>query len=624
MGGAMSKLALLSPLVLVLACSSNSGSRADTFDETGGDGDPGDGDPGDGDPGDGDPGDGDPGDGDPGDGDPGDGDGDGPKFDLAEVGDLPPPDCYQCSSDFHQVLNCQGAVVETCASDQACDSSSWSCTPACQAMINNKSSVGCEYLATEMDNESGGTTCFAAYVANTWNANLHISLEYDDVLLDVASYARVPLGFGPNLTLAPYDQNTGLAPGEVAVLVLNGPAPNGGGVPCPIVPAIAQDTRITGTGLGKSFVISTDLPAVAYQINPYGAGVGAAVAGASLLIPTSAWDTNYIAADAYKYDLAGRNPSMNIVAAQDDTTVTINPIVAVQGGGGVPGGVADQVLQFTLDRGQHAQLSQPEELTGSVVESDKPIGLMAGHSGLRVPVGVAYADHAEQMIPPVRALGHEYVGVMHRPRGNEGAIWRLVGVVDGTTLSWQPEVGGPAILQQGEVVELTTEQAFVVSSQDQEHPFMLHTYMSGSGWAPIGLSGHGDADFVISVPPEQYLASYVFYTDPSYPESNLVVIRAQQNGQFWPVDLDCYGPLDNWTAIGEYEYTRIDLMTGNYEEVNGCSTGVHQIDSDAPFGLWIWGWGTPATTDFTQNRSYGYPGGMNIRIINDVVIDPQG
>jgi hypothetical protein len=608
-----------------LACA-DSGSRDDAATSLGETGPTGDGD------GDGDPSTSGDGDGDPsgdGDGDPsttGDGDGDpsgGPKFDLADP-DLPGNDCFQCSGDLHQVLDCQGNVVETCPNDEACDSSAWVCAPACQAMVNNKSSIGCEYLVTEMDNESGGDTCFAAYVANTWTDNLHITLEYAGQPLDVAAYTRVPLGFGPNLTLAPYDPVTGLAPGEVAVLVLNGPSPGGSGVPCPIVPAISADTRVIGNGKGDSFIVGTDLPAVAYQINPYGAGVGAAVAGASLLIPTSAWDVNYIAADAYKYDLASRNPSMNIVAAEDGTTVTLNPIVAVVGGNGLPSGPADQVVQFTLERGEHAQFSQPEELTGSVIEADKPIGLMAGHSGLRVPVGVPYADHAEQMIPPIRALGHEYVGVMHKPRGNEGAVWRLVGVVDGTTLSYSNDVGGPTTLTQGEVAEFITADAFVVSSQDPEHPFMLHTYMSGSGWAPIGVSGHGDADFVISVPPQQYLSSYVFYTDPSYPTSNLVIIRAPQDGQFWPVDLDCYGPLDGWQAVGDYEWTRVDLMTGNYEAVGNCSTGVHQIDSDAPFGLWVWGWGTPATTEYTQNRSYGYPGGMNIRIINEIQIDPQG
>ncbi|NVB42957.1 IgGFc-binding protein [Pseudenhygromyxa sp. WMMC2535] len=549
--------------------------------------------------------------------------GGGPKFDLANV-DMPSGSCYSCSSDLHEILNCEGGLVETCASDQACDSATWTCSPACEAMVNNKSSIGCEYYATEMDNDSGDDTCFAAYVANTWNDNLHIGLEYDGQALDIEAFTRVPLGFGPSLTLAGYDADAGLAPGEVAVLLLNGPGPGGSGVPCPIDPAIAQDTRIVGTGKGKSFRITTDLPAVAYQINPYGAGVGAAVAGASLLIPTSAWDTNYVAADAYQYDLAGRNPSLNIVAAEDGTTVTINPIVAVQSGGGLPSGTAGTAFEFTLDAGEHAQYSQPAELTGSVIEADKNIGLMAGHSGLRVPVGVFYADHGEQMIPPVRALGSEYVGVMHKPRGGEGAVWRLVGVADETSLTWTPEVGGPATLQQGEVVEFVTADAFVVTSQDEEHPFMLHTYMSGSQWDPIGLNGYGDADFVISVPPAQYLSSYVFYTDPSYPDSSLVIIRAKQDGQFWPVDLDCYGPLDGWQAVGDYEWTRTTLISGNYEAVGECSTGVHQIDSDAPFGLWVWGWGTPETQEYTQNRSYGYPGGMNIRPINDVILDPQG
>ena len=48
--------------------------------------------------------------------------------------------------------------------------------------------------------------------------------------------------------------------------------------------------------------------------------------------------------------------------------------------------------------------------------------------------------------------------------------------------------------------------------------------------------------------------------------------------------------------------------------------GRHEIHSDAPFGLQVWGWGTPLTTTFSQDVSYGYPGGMNVAPINDVVI----
>jgi len=73
--------------------------------------------------------------------------------------------------------------------------------------------------------------------------------------------------------------------------------------------------------------------------------------------------------------------------------------------------------------------------------------------------------------------------------------------------------------------------------------------------------------------------------------------------------------------VGDYEYTRVDLID-LFNPVGGCSTGRHEISSDAPFGLWVWGWGTPQTTPSTQYVSYGYPGGMNVQPINTVVVPP--
>ena len=57
--------------------------------------------------------------------------------------------------------------------------------------------------------------------------------------------------------------------------------------------------------------------------------------------------------------------------------------------------------------------------------------------------------------------------------------------------------------------------------------------------------------------------------------------------------------------------------------VGNCTTGRRQMKSANPFGLWVWGWGTPETSFFTENVSYGYPGGMNVTPINNVVIVPD-
>jgi IgGFc binding protein len=522
-----------------------------------------------------------------------------------------------CSADFHQVFDCNGMLVQTCPMGQGCDAATGTCIPVCDAATNNKQSVGCEFYATDMESYQANY-CFAAFIANTWDTPAHINVSYANTPLSVASFARIPSGQGQGLTYSPYNAAAGLPPGEVAILFLAG---NSGGAPnCPVTAGVPGDAGLSGTGIGNSFQITTDVPVAAYQINPYGGG-SVAVTGASLLLPTSVWDNNYVTVNAYQFDLAP--PSMNIIAAQNNTTVTLTPVASVNGGGGIPSGPANQPLQFTLQQGQMAQISQNAELTGSIIQTDAPVGLMAGQPCMRTPVGVAYCDHGEQMIPPARSLGHEYVGVMHRPRAGEPAIWRMIGVQDGTTLTYSTNVGGPASLQKGEVVEFITGTPFVVSSQDSGHPFMLFTYMSGSQWNQLNnTGGYGDVDFVLDVPTAQYLTKYVFFTDPTYPETNLVLIRQKDtNGMFHDVSLDCSGVVTGWQAVGDYEWARVDLSTGNFQGVNGCSNGRHEIESNGLFGLTVWGWGTPLTSSFTSNVSYGYPGGMSVVSLNNLIIN---
>jgi len=125
-----------------------------------------------------------------------------------------------------------------------------------------------------------------------------------------------------------------------------------------------------------------------------------------------------------------------------------------------------------------------------------------------------------------------------------------------------------------------------VKSQDDKHPFMLFQYMSGSGWTFMkNSSGFGDPYFqragaAAAVP----LGHYVIMTDPSYPETSLTLVRRPDaNNNFQDVKIDCLSaPIKGWQTIGGYQWVYVDLQTGDFKDVHGCSNGRHELTSTAP------------------------------------------
>lgn len=561
--------------------------------------------------------------------------------------------CAPCSDDFTEVLDCDGKVVKTCPEGQLCGAGQ--CMASCEAAKVNKSTVGCDYYAVTLNAMSGGFGgCFVAFVANTSQQAVHVQASFAGGSIDLGKHAAIPKGTGTNISYQPYDAAAGLPPGEVAILFLaNDPVPHGtwaAPAACPVPAAVGLDAHVhfglnLSTGKGKAFHITTDGPVVAYQMLPYNAAY-AATTGATLLLPTSAWDTNYVAVAASgeaSFQGMGIPPSTAIVAAEDDTTITLLPNVAIQAGIDVPAMPANKTSKLVLNAGETVEIIQSKEITGTPIESDKPIGLFAGHLGLRIPNEGDWSDHAEQQVPPVRALGSEYAVASYRdrvPGYPEKRRHRLVGAVDGTTLSFDPPIpNAPKTLSLGSVAELETDTPFVVKSQDADHPFLAFTYMSGSSNIANagGPQGYGDPEFVRIVPGPQYMKRYVFFTDPTYPETNLVVVRRKGKAGFASVKLDCKGELDGFTPIGtsgQYEVARVDLSRHNFEPQGGCNTGRREMSSDEPFGLWVWGWGSPETRpgktnpcdlsqpDNTCDVSYAYPAGEKVTPINTVYVAP--
>jgi hypothetical protein len=494
----------------------------------------------------------------------------------------------------------------------------------CQEAQDNHASVGCDYYAIDMDAAQGPPqdACYAVFIANTSDTAVHINTTWMSMNIDMSKYAKLPQGQGQSLTYGNYDVNAGLAPGQVAILFLAYQFQLGN-VACPVPAAIGHGPQLSGTGKNWAFHITTDSPVVAYQMLPYGGG-SAAATGASLLLPTTAWDTSYIAASAY--DTAAppipvaQGPSHDVVAMEDNTTVTMYPKGNIDGGGGLGTGPANQPYKVVLKAGEYFQITQGTPLSGSPVTADKPVGTFGGHQIMSIDR--CCGDHGEQMLAPVRALGYQYVGAPHPDRKPAGMpdprVYRLYGAVSGTQLTYEPPGLGPATLNVGDQVEIRTDGAFVVTSQDSNHPFQIFTYMTGAG--EMGEGGWGDPDFVRLPPPAQYMSHYVFFTDVTYPFTGLTVVRQANQGAFADVMLDCMGAISGWQPVGtsgQYEIATVKLVD-HWNGQGGCNNGVHNMTSTVPFGTWVWGWGSEDTN--TGWVSYGYPAGENVLPINDVII----
>jgi hypothetical protein len=561
---------------------------------------------------------------------------------------------YQCGVRVYQCSS-----LEQCEERTNGDTRYAMCVNPCLDSLGNDTSNGCEFYAVEMDTtpEVAGV-CYAVFVVNQWKTGEPAKIEVSQGgnVLPIETFARIPVGQGTGLTYAPYDASHGLRTNDVAILFLSrdpmaSSDPNVSDprvlADCPagVTPAVSGDAALHGTGIGTAFRIKTNVPVVAYQMLPYGGG-RARVTGSTLLLPTSAWDVDYVVADAYSaptmINEARSGPTTVIVAGQDATHVTIKPTTDILDGAGVSGTPAGVPATYTLDQGQYLQVTQGSELTGSAVQSDKPVAVIGASTLMDLPLSRLRADSAEQMLPPVRALGSEYVAVRYRTRDRTGAEeavpWRIVGVVDGTALSYEPAppAGAPALLNAQQLAEFYDPGPFVVRSQDAAHPFYVAAYMTGGQ----PYDGTVDPEFVNVVPPAQYLPRYTFFTDPTYPETNLVVVRARDttSGRMPDVTLDCAGLLGGWNPVGTagtYEMTRVDLSTGDFQGVGGCDNGVHTIQgtpSGARFGVTIWGWGNnitwppddggidEANPKFTRWVSYGYPAGANFKPLSSAVL----
>jgi hypothetical protein len=560
-----------------------------------------------------------------------------PKLDVGGLPDVPPD--LQCSADLHAVVDGLGQVVEACAPEQGC--ADGVCVAACAAAAASKANFGCEFHVPTPPTHNPTPPCFAAFVTNTWGHPAHFEVARDGVDLDPAIFARVVTD---GLTPAqwPPVPPEGLAPGAVAVLFLSGDPmalhpQTDQPLDCPVDTAVLAGTELKTSGRGATFDITSDIPLTAYDIAPFG-GALSYIPSAELLFPASAYGKNYVTiVPPIGTDPMNKGPLwLQIVGRVDGTQIEIRPTATLEAGGGVEAAPAGQVTAFTVDAGEYLQWHfTGDGGSGTLILADQDIAVHTGNRFLRLqPVPSAGGESTHQQNNPVTTLGQEYVAAPYATRrfdlAPETIEYRVVGVAEtDTELTYDPPVpGAPTTLAQGETADFATDQAFRVRSQDDQHPFVLAQIMDtchlpggtrdGATADIMGIETLlGDEEFVILLPPAQFLQKYVFFTDPSFSTTNLVLTRVDRGDGFKDVTVDCLGTVTGWQPVGAdatYEVTTVDLVRAE-EGNNGCTNGGHTAESDGPFGLVVWG--------LDNHSSYAYPAGGNAKPLTDLVIPPN-
>lgn len=536
-----------------------------------------------------------------------------------------------CSADLQAIVDDKGNVIKMCPADQGC--AGGVCVTACDAASQSKGSIGCDFYAPDPPFYQNGVgssydgTCYAVFVANTWSRPAKITVSRGGQTFDLTQFGRIPSGILPNITYDPIPAN-GVPPNQVAVLFLSHKpgAKHDLGTPltCPVPPAYMDDAAVAGSGSGTAFHVVSDTPITAYDILPYG-GAQSYLPSASLLFPATAWGTNYYVVAPHA--AGGGSLWMLVVGSAAGTMLTVAS----------PGDPTTKT--YPIGAGETIQWIGADP-TGTVLESTQPVGVFTGSTYLQVATQTSPSgggqDSAHQQIPHIKALGSEYVapGVVSRLAGAtpESVPYRLLGVVDGTTLTYDPEPpsGAPTTLNAGQIAEFETTSLFAVKSQDDDHPFGITHYMpgaslnnSGQGCGPTppfpGLTTCtlGDEDWVNLLAPKQFLQRYVFFTDPTYATTNLVITRVKGPNGFAEVSVDCLpGNVTGWQnvdAAGKYQVAYVDLVRGA-APIAQCNGSRHEAKSTGPFGVIVWG------TDWFS--SYGYPAGGNVGSINNVSVPP--
>lgn len=411
------------------------------------------------------------------------------------------------------------------------------------------SNTGSEFWATDLNNFFGGN--FAIVVSNTGSSDASVTVS--DVSATLLT-ATVPAG--------------GLHTFKLARNIISGTTQRTEGV----------------------YRVASDQPIVAYQFNPL---ENVYTNDASLLLPTTAFGTEYRVLSYQPIPWYNTPSFVAIVAQEDATEVTFTSSATTAPGIGIDSLAPGGTLTKTLNRFDVLNIEgsgTTDDLTGSRVQSDKPIAVFAGNQCTFVPGNQYACDHLEEQLFPTSTWGSNFAACRSQQRGTEADLIRVIAQHDSTTVTTTPAVPGtPATLNAGQWFEFDAATDVAI---DADKPVMAAQYLVSQNSG----AGTGDPSMILEVPVQQFRAAYRFLTPDTFAFDYVTI--AAPNGA--TVNLDGTAiPSASFTQLGDSGYSCARVLV---------SDGAHSITASAPVGISVYG--------YDQYASYGYPGGLELLDIN--------
>ena len=326
---------------------------------------------------------------------------------------------------------------------------------------------------------------------------------------------------------------------------------------------------------------------------------------------------------------------------EEPTEVRVRATTAIDGGGAIRSAAAGQELRFRVGRGEVAYLSPPRpptcdasrpghtwddppacveetpappeprcrvgeycredafDLTGTTIESDRPVAVFGGHECAFVPYDRWACDHLEEQLPPVATLGRRYTSrTLGWPDRASPNVVRVVAAHDDTSVRLLPESLGieERILDAGQQLEVELTGAFRVEAT---HPVLVAQLMIGQGDVQASSEPQrGDPSLVVLPPEEQYRNTYYITLPSSY--------REETNGQSYLLIARPAGTTVELDGV-PIEGAAVERVDSDEVLIVPVEGGAHRITGSSEFGVVMYGIGT--------YTSYATPAGLGLRTL---------